>query len=350
MGIVNVNTSKPYDIIIGRNILKNIGDEIKKLKKSPKICVITDTNVNNLYAKQIVETLKSDFEVISYEFVAGEQSKTMQVIGDIVEFMAKNEMTRTDIVVAVGGGVVGDMAGFVSAIYLRSIDFVQVPTSLLAMVDSSVGGKTGADLNAGKNLVGAFHQPILVLCDIDNLNTLTEPVFAEGVAEIIKYGVLGNDELFYKIENGLNKDDLEEIVTTCVSMKRDIVVEDEFDNGKRQLLNLGHTLGHSIEQLSNFTLPHGYAVAIGMCLVATIAESMGIAESGTFDKIHNSLINNNLPTKTDFNAQEITKGAMKDKKRRGNELSLILPEKIGVCRIEKVAVDTVEDLVKKAIG
>ncbi len=348
---IPVNTSKPYDILVGSGHIKTLGTEILARKKVCAIGLITDTNVSKLYQKQVEDILKeAGFAVHTYVFEAGEQSKTMELVGNIVEFLAEQEITRTDLVVALGGGVVGDIAGFVSAIYLRGIDFVQVPTTLLACVDSSVGGKTGADLKAGKNLVGAFHQPILVLCDIDMLDTLPKEIFAEGVAEMLKYGVLGDIDLFSALEGGLKRADLEEQIVTCVSMKRDIVVEDEFDNGKRQLLNLGHTFGHSIEQLSNFSLPHGHAVAIGMYLVAKMAEDSAVARCGLADDIKRALEKNDLPTETIYTAKEIAQGTMKDKKRRGKTISLILPEEIGRCRIEVVSVLEVEEMIEKALA
>lgn len=350
MNQIHVNTSKPYDILVGSGHIKTLATEILARKKMCTIGLITDTNVSKLYQKQVEDILEQEgFAVHTYVFEAGEQSKTMELVGNIVEFLAEQEITRTDLIVALGGGVVGDIAGFVSAIYLRGIDFVQVPTTLLACVDSSVGGKTGADLKAGKNLVGAFHQPILVLCDANMLDTLPNEIFAEGVAEMLKYGVLGDIDLFSALEGGLKRTELEEQIVTCVSMKRDIVVEDEFDNGKRQLLNLGHTFGHSIEQLSNFSLPHGHAVAIGMYLVAKMAEDRGVARCGLADDIKKALEKNNLPTETTYTAKQIAQGTMKDKKRRGKTISLILPEEIGRCRIEVVSVEEVEQMVEKAM-
>ncbi len=349
MKTVNVNTSKPYDILLGEGHLNTIGEELKKRHDVCTVAIITDTIVNPLYGETVKKSLENaGFEVVLYEFLAGEASKTLALVGNICEFLAENELTRSDLVVALGGGVVGDISGFVSAIYLRGISFVQIPTTLLAAVDSSVGGKTGADLPTGKNLVGAFLQPILVLCDIKTLDTLPEAVFAEGVAEIIKYGVLGNQELFYQLENGLDKKDLLDIVVTCVSMKRDVVLEDEFDNGKRQLLNLGHTLGHAVEQLSNFTIPHGYCVSIGMYLITKIAEDLGIARCGLSDEIKKVLQNNKLPIDFSYTPEEIAKVSMKDKKRRGGTISFVFPEEIGTCIIQKIEINKVEALIEAA--
>ena len=227
---------------------------------------------------------------------------------------------------------------------------MQVPTTFLAAVDSSVGGKTAIDLRAGKNMAGAFYQPHLVLCDVDTLDTLPEEIFADGIAETLKYGVIGDASLFEETASGDFKEKLEEIIETCVKMKRDIVNEDEFDTGLRQLLNLGHTLGHSIEKNSNFTLSHGHAVAIGMHLIAKVAERRGLAEKGLAETIRQALLHNNLPTSTSYTAEEIAAGVLKDKKRRGGEISFILPMKIGHCEIVKIPTEEVLDLVRTALA
>ena len=258
-------------------------------------------------------------------------------------------MTRTDMIVALGGGVTGDLAGFGAAVYLRGISFVQIPTTFLAAIDSSVGGKTAVDLEAGKNLAGAFYQPKLVLCDTDVLQTLPEVVFADGIAEALKYGVLGDAALFEKIAGGDFRQDLEEIIETCVSMKRDVVEEDEFDTGKRQLLNLGHTFGHAIEQKSHFQMTHGHAVAIGMHLIAKAAEAKGIAEKGTAAAIAKALEQNQLPKETEFSPAEVAEGTLRDKKRRGGTISFVFPKKIGDCEIVKIPVEEVEALAKMAM-
>ena len=243
----------------------------------------------------------------------------------------------------------GDMAGFAAAVYQRGIRFVQIPTTFLAAVDSSVGGKTAIDLKAGKNMAGAFYQPHLVLCDVDTLDTLPQVVFADGIAETLKYGVIGDAALFEKIASGDFRGDLEAVIERCVTMKRDIVMEDEFDTGVRQLLNLGHTLGHAIEKRSGFTITHGHAVAIGMHLIAKAAEEKGLAEAGLAAQIKAGLEKNGLPVEIGYTAEEITAGVLKDKKRRGGEISFVFPEKIGHCEIVKIPVEEVTELVKKAL-
>ena len=347
---VIVKASVEYAILIGRGILGQLGEEVKKRIQPCKAAVITDTTVEKLYAEKAELSLReAGFTTCRFVYPAGEQSKHIGTLSDILEFLAEEEMTRQDIIIALGGGVCGDMAGFAAAVYQRGIRFVQVPTTFLAAVDSSVGGKTAIDLKAGKNMAGAFYQPHLVLCDVDMLDTLPEEVFADGIAETLKYGIIGDVELFEKTATGTFRDDLEEIIETCVKMKRDIVMEDEFDTGVRQLLNLGHTLGHAIEKKSDFTISHGHAVAIGMHLIAKVAEEKGMAEKGLAEKIRKALENNQLPVSIGYSAEEIAEGTLKDKKRRGGEISFVFPEKIGHCEIVKVPVAEVTKLIEKAL-
>lgn len=347
---VIVSASTEYAILIGRGILGQAGAEIAKRIKPCKAAVITDTTVETLYAAQVEASLQeAGFTTCRFAYPAGESSKHIGTLSDMLEFLAEEEVTRQDIIVALGGGVAGDMAGFAAAVYQRGIRFVQIPTTFLAAVDSSVGGKTAIDLKAGKNMAGAFYQPHLVLCDVDTLDTLPEEVFADGIAETLKYGVIGDADLFEKTASGDFRKDLEEMIETCVTMKRDIVMEDEFDNGVRQLLNLGHTLGHAIEKRSGFSITHGHAVAIGMHLIAKAAEEKGLAEAGLAAKIKAALEQNDLPVEIDYTAEEITEGVLKDKKRRGGEISFIFPEKIGHCEIVKIPVEEVTELVRKAL-
>lgn len=350
MRTVTVSASTQYNILIDRGLLSRTGDEVVKRISPCKAAIITDSKVDTLYAETVANSMKkAGFSICKFVFPRGEGSKHIGTLSDILEFLAEEEMTRQDIIIALGGGVVGDVAGFAAAVYLRGIRFIQIPTTFLAAVDSSVGGKTAIDLKAGKNMAGAFYQPRLVLCDPNTLSTLTKDIFADGIAETLKYGVIGNKDLFHKVESAEFMQNLEETIETCVSMKRDIVMQDEFDNGDRQLLNLGHTLGHSIEKLSKFTISHGHAVAIGLHLVAKAAEKRGIAEAGTAEKICKALEKNGLTTKTDFSVQEIAKGTLMDKKRRGGTISFVFPEKIGKCYIKKIPVEEIEQLVDDAM-
>lgn len=350
MRSVTVKTSATYEVLIGSGLLQKAGEAVKKVISPCKAAIVTDSTVVHLYEETVRQSLtEAGFSVCTFVFPAGEASKNIHTLSHLLEFLAKEEMTRTDMIVALGGGVTGDLAGFGAAVYLRGIPFVQIPTTFLAAIDSSVGGKTAVDLEAGKNLAGAFYQPKLVLCDTDVLQTLPEVVFADGIAEALKYGVLGDAALFEKIAGGDFRQDLEEIIETCVSMKRDVVEEDEFDTGKRQLLNLGHTFGHAIEQKSHFQMTHGHAVAIGMHLIAKAAEAKGIAEKGTAAAIAKALEQNQLPKETEFSPAEVAEGTLRDKKRRGGTISFVFPKKIGACEIVKIPVEEVEALARTAM-
>lgn len=350
MRSVTVKTSETYEVLIGSGLLQKAGEKVKKVISPCKAAIVTDSTVVHLYEETVQKSLtEAGFSVCTFVFPAGEASKNIHTLSHLLEFLAKEEMTRTDLIVALGGGVTGDLAGFGAAVYLRGIPFVQIPTTFLAAIDSSVGGKTAVDLEAGKNLAGAFYQPKLVLCDTDVLQTLPEVVFADGIAEALKYGVLGDAALFEKIAGGDFRQDLEEIIETCVSMKRDVVEEDEFDTGKRQLLNLGHTFGHAIEQKSHFQMTHGHAVAIGMHLIAKAAEAKGIAEKGTAAAIAKALEQNQLPKGTTFSPAEVAEGTLRDKKRRGGTISFVFPKKIGACEIVKIPVEEVEALARTAM-
>lgn len=350
MRSVTVKTSATYEVLIGSGLLQKAGEAVKKVISPCKAAIVTDSTVVHLYEETVRKSLtEAGFSVCTFVFPTGEASKNIHTLSHLLEFLAKEEMTRTDMIVALGGGVTGDLAGFGAAVYLRGISFVQIPTTFLAAIDSSVGGKAAVDLEAGKNLAGAFYQPKLVLCDTDVLQTLPEVVFADGIAEALKYGVLGDAALFEKIAGGDFRQDLEEIIETCVSMKRDVVEEDEFDTGKRQLLNLGHTFGHAIEQKSHFQMTHGHAVAIGMHLIAKAAEAKGIAEKGTAAAIAKALEQNQLPKETTFSPAEVAEGTLRDKKRRGGTISFVFPKKIGDCEIVKIPVEEVEALAKMAM-
>lgn len=281
-----------------------------------KVCVITDSNVAPLYLDRVVSDLeKEGYEVFSFIFKAGESSKTTAVIVEMVEFLAEKGLTRKDLVVALGGGVCGDMAGFAAAVYLRGIDFVQIPTTLLSQVDSSVGGKTGVDLPQGKNLCGAFHQPVLVLIDPLALHTLSDHYFSDGMGEVIKAGCIKSAQLFEKIENKDVKENIEEIIFECVDIKRGVVERDEKEQGERALLNFGHTIGHGIEKLHNFSgVSHGEAVGIGMLMISEIGEKAGLTEKGTADRIKAVLEKYNMKTSDNHSAESIIEAMQSDKK------------------------------------
>jgi len=328
---LTVNVGKTYEIIIEKGIMQECGAYIKKVSSEKKVCVITDSNVAPLYLDRVVSGLeKEGYEVFSFIFKAGESSKTTAVIVEMVEFLAEKGLTRKDLVVALGGGVCGDMAGFAAAVYLRGIDFVQIPTTLLSQVDSSVGGKTGVDLPQGKNLCGAFHQPVLVLIDPLALHTLSDHYFSDGMGEVIKAGCIKSAQLFEKIENKDVKENIEEIIFECVDIKRGVVERDEKEQGERALLNFGHTIGHGIEKLHNFSgVSHGEAVGIGMLMISEIGEKAGLTEKGTADRIKAVLEKYNMKTSDNHSAESIIEAMQSDKKRTLNGINFVMLKSIG---------------------
>ncbi len=328
---LKVNVGAGYDIFIEKGLLSSCGEYIKKVTDAKKVCVISDTNVFPIYGDKVCLSIEEQgFEVLTYVFEAGEASKTTATVISMVEFLAQNELTRGDIVVALGGGVCGDMAGFAAAIYLRGIDFVQIPTSLLAQVDSSVGGKTAVDLPQGKNLCGSFHQPVLVIIDPDTLDTLTPHFFSDGMAEAIKTGCIKSAPLFDRIEKEDAKDFIEDMIFDCVSIKAGVVERDEKEHGERALLNFGHTAGHSIEKLHNFsTISHGEAVGIGMVMITAAGEANGITAAGTSDRIAVVLKKYGLLTKDENSLSDIIENMNADKKRTSDSINFTLLHSIG---------------------
>lgn len=344
MNTVTVNASTTYDILIGSGLLPTLGQEVSKLGKMKKICIVSETTVWPLYGKAARNALEqAGFEVVSFVFPAGEASKNGQTWLELLNFLAENKLTRSDLIVALGGGVVGDLAGFAAASYLRGIRFVQVPTTLLAAVDSSVGGKTAIDLPAGKNLAGAFCQPSLVLCDIDTLNTLPDDVFQDGCAEVIKYGILYDPELFSQLEEQGLSFDREAVISRCVELKRDVVMEDEFDTGARMKLNLGHTIGHGVEAKSQFAISHGKAVAIGTAIVSRASRCADC------DRILSILNTFGLPSDTGYSAEDLYSYTLSDKKRTGGTINLIIPRAIGQCDIVPTPVEQLLTFIKAGL-
>jgi 3-dehydroquinate synthase len=263
----------------------------------------------------------------------------MKTLEKILEFLAENHFSREDIAVALGGGVVGDVVGFASAVYTRGIPYVQIPTTLLSAVDSSVGGKTAVNLKAGKNMAGAFHQPALVLCDTGILRELPENLIQEGMAEIIKYGVISDSRLFEMVSKKDALKNTDGIVERCVSIKSGFVEQDEFDAGKRQMLNFGHTIGHAVEKLSNFSVSHGHAVSIGMVIMSRASWKLGVSDEDCTLKIKKANSLYSLPTGCPFTSESLLDAMLSDKKRRGDSITLGLPKSIGDCILNKVAID-----------
>lgn len=339
MKTIPISASTEYEVLIGGGLLSEAGEHLRAVTKADTVAVVSDSNVWPLYGHTLSKSLElAGFKkVISYVMTAGEESKNAQTYLSVLDFLAMHNLDRSSCIAALGGGVVGDLAGFAAATYLRGVDYVQIPTSLLAMVDSSVGGKTAIDLKAGKNLAGAFYQPKLVLCDADVLSSLPETVFRDGCAEVIKYGVLYDADLLTVLEStGINFDP-EAVIARCVELKRDVVTADEFDRGQRMLLNLGHTVGHGIEAASNYTVSHGQAVSIGMAVIARACAGHGICSHETALRISTVLKAFGLPVSSGLDQEAICSAALSDKKRIADTVHLVVPRAIGCCEVLSVA-------------
>lgn len=340
MKTVHIDASKSYDVRIGRGLLDDCGRQIAERVRCASAAVVADDTVYALYGERVCASLEAaGVRTVCYVFPHGEKSKNLLEYAKILNFLAENRVTRADALIALGGGVTGDLGGFAAATYLRGIPFVQLPTTLLAAVDSSVGGKTAVDLPAGKNLAGAFYQPELVLCDLDTLNSLPREIFLDGCAEVIKYAVLGSRELFALLADIPSGKGLEEVTARCVEMKRDFVQSDELDRGARQMLNLGHTFGHAVEASSRFTLSHGKSVAIGMAMILRAACSRGLCSAETRDAVIALLQRYGLPTECPYPADMLLGALSADKKIFGTRLNLVVPTDIGACRLLPVGVD-----------
>lgn len=351
MKTVKVHTGRSYEVSIGYGLMDEAGERLSRLTASRAAALIADDTVDTLYGDRVAKSLTdAGFNVIRFSFPHGEASKTLSTYGEMLDFLSQNRLTRKDTVVALGGGVTGDLAGFAAATYLRGINVLQMPTTLLAMVDSSVGGKTGVDLPAGKNLAGAFHQPVGVLCDLNALASLPEDTFADGTAEVLKYGVLCDEPLFASLEKGGWREDAESVVERCVSIKAEVCAEDEREAGRRQTLNLGHTFGHAIERCSGYTISHGHAVGIGMVYAARIAASLGRCDVACVKRIREALTANGLPTEADFKLGALADAALSDKKRAGDSITLVLPNRIGACELLPVPVGLLSELAVAAVA
>ena len=350
MKTITVSASRAYDIRIGHGLLATLGEAVRDLGKVEKVFLVSDTQVYPLYGGAAEASLKAaGYSVSSFVFPAGEESKNGETFLKLLNALAQAGLSRSDLLVALGGGVVGDLAGFAAACYLRGIRFIQIPTTLLAAVDSSVGGKTAIDLPAGKNLAGAFYQPSLVLCDLDALDTLPGDIFRDGCAEVIKYGVLYDPELFSQLEASGLDFDREAVIARCVALKRDVVMEDEKDTGSRMKLNLGHTFGHAVEAHSRFTLSHGKSVAIGLAIIARASASMGICSEADAARIVSVLKAFGLPVQTQYTAEALLPYLLSDKKRSGGTVNLILPEAIGRCIVSPTPVSQLQSILQAGL-
>lgn len=348
---IHIQTATPYEVTVGDGVSEQAPEFIRtELRRARKAAIVTDSIVDGLHAASVFDGLAAaGFDVSKFVFPAGERSKNLATYGELVDFLAAHRLDRTDVVVAVGGGVTGDLAGFAAATYKRGIAFVQIPTSLLAMVDSSVGGKTGVDLGAGKNLVGAFHQPRAVLCDTRFLATLPDGWRMDGMGEVLKYAVLCDANLFAKLE----KEPLAPIgeceIAGCIGMKRDVVEKDEREGNVRKLLNLGHTFAHAIEMLSGYSVSHGRAVATGTAMIARVSTKLGLLPEADCARIESLVSSMGYAAHTDFTAAELAEAVLGDKKVSGDSIDLVVPQAIGRCSVKKTPLADIGKVAEDAV-
>lgn len=338
-----LSTSKKYDVIVGRDLLSSAGTHIRKYLSLPcKICVITDSNVNPIYAQTLLASLKEAGYIASkIVFPAGEHSKNLTTYANIMEALADEEFTRSDALIALGGGVVGDLTGFAAATYLRGIAYIQIPTTYMSAVDSAVGGKTSINLQNGKNLAGAIWQPTLVICDYDTFDTLPKAKCKDGLAEAVKSAVVSDASLLKHIKDG----NLEYVIERCISIKKSVVEADERDYGLRQILGFGHTVGHGLEKLSAFAIPHGQAVAAGMVIEAKAAYRKGLTNCDLSIELTEILTELGFKLNVKYSADEIYHYALMDKKISGDYITMVIPEFLGKCRLHKIPLSELRDYI-----
>lgn len=347
--IINVNTSKAYEIEIKKHLLDETGPRISRLFRPAKCCIITDENVHRLYTGKVEKSLKAaGFEVHKIVFSPGESTKNMNNLFRILRYLASEGFTSSDFLIALGGGVIGDLTGFAAAIYMRGISYIQMPSSLLAMVDSSVGGKTAIDLPEGKNLAGAFWQPEAVYMDTACLETLSKSQLQCGIIEMIKAAVILDPSLF-ELFNTHKPQELgsfiEDAIIKSVGIKKRIVETDENEKGIRKVLNLGHTIGHSVEKLSSYNISHGHALASGLMIAAGMAKAGGWAEENLVERLFPLYEKYGFKADYGYSPAELAKGALSDKKRRGDIISLVIPKAMGNVTVKDIHISRLEDLI-----
>ena len=349
---ITVNTSKAYSVWIGGGLLESSGDRNAASCGGETAALVTDDVVDKLYGDVVERSLRAaGYGTLRFVFPHGEQSKNMETYVTLLTALTEAGLTRSDTIVALGGGVAGDLAGFAAATYLRGVRFAQMPTTLLAMVDSSVGGKTAVNLPAGKNQAGAFYQPDIVIGDIETMQTLPAGEFSDGCAEMIKHGVILSEELFDILREPVSplSSRMEDVITRNITIKRDIVAEDEKETGVRQILNFGHTIGHGIEKHSGYSVSHGKAVAIGMVIAGRGAYRMGLCSEECYLDILGMVTRYQLPWETSISPALLFEAAFSDKKRSGQSITLILPERIGKCIAKSFGMDELEAFIRLGI-
>lgn len=338
-----VSTANPYEIIIGKDLIKDAGKYISECIPPCHLCLITDSTVNSIYAQVVMTSLiEQGYQTSKIVFPAGEHSKNLTTYSNVLEALADEGMTRSDGIVALGGGIVGDLAGFVAATYMRGISYVQIPTTYMAALDASVGGKTGVNLQSGKNLAGAFWQPSLVLCDCKTFDSLPETKLMDGIAEAVKSAVVSEESLIPHILNN----NYEYVVERCVSIKKSVVEADERDTGLRQLMNFGHTIGHGIEKLSSYSVSHGQAVAKGMIVEARAAYKAGLTDVDISRPLEEIFTGMGFDLSIWYNTDELYHYALMDKKISRDKITMVIPESIGKCRLQKISLSELKTLIE----
>lgn len=338
-----IKLANAVDIYLMQGILNDLGEIVRPYINGNRALIVTDSNVSPLYGDKVKSQLELvGFDVAISEIIAGEESKNLTTVSDLYRQFNLMEIGRSDVIIALGGGVVGDIAGYAAATYMRGIPYIQVPTTLLAQIDSSIGGKTGVDLSYGKNLVGSFYQPKAIIIDTEVIKTLKEENFNDGIAEAIKYGLIRDRWIFDTLSRGYDQEELREVIKRSVLIKAEIVEEDEHEGGLRMILNYGHTYGHAIEKCMNYRgINHGAAVGVGMVIAASIGEQMGITPIGIKTEIINLLQKYNLPTTTNIDKKSLNYAIMSDKKRSGDKINFVLIKDIGQAVVTKI---TIKDL------
>ncbi|MBK5253131.1 MAG: 3-dehydroquinate synthase [Peptostreptococcaceae bacterium] len=340
---ITINTSPSYDVIIDDNILNTVNETILEYIEPCKICIITDSTVSSLYANKVKTSLKSSgFLVIKIVFPPGEHSKSLSTYSNILEAVADEGLTKTDCIIALGGGVVGDLAGFVASSYMRGIQYIQIPTTYLAALDSSIGGKTGINLLRGKNLVGTFWNPKLVLCDPTVFNTLPTIRRMDGIAEAIKCAVVTDKSLLGPIKNN----SYTYVIERCVSIKKSIVEADQYEESLRQLLSFGHLIGHAIEKLSGYSVSHGHAIAAGMIYEARAAYKMGFTDTDISKDLETILRTLGFTPEVSYTVEELMKYVIMSKRIHKDTIDIVVPIEIGKCKLAKLNMYQLEEYIR----
>ncbi len=341
-----ISASTAYDVITGHDIIKDAGTYIREVLEPCRLCIITDSTVNNLYSQVLLTSLiESGFQTSKIVFPPGEHSKNLTTYTNILEALADEGITRSDAIIALGGGTVGDIAGFAAATYMRGIKYIQIPTTYEAAIDAAYGGETGLNLMSGKNLVGAFWQPSLVLCDYKYFESLSEQRLKDGAAEAMKFAAISESSL----ADHILAEDYEYVMERCISIKKSLIEADERCYGLRQILGFGHTIGHAVEKLSSYSLPHGHAVAIGMVAESKAAFRTGLTGtdiSGELSEIFNRL---GFETGCRYSPDEIYALALMDKKIYGDKISVIVPERFGKCSLHKISISSLKEYIREGL-